>query len=559
MHTMIASSCNSAKTTSGPFQKYHEALSLFHESPSDVPQTELQKVPRTVPQTSQPHAVPGKTVPQNDESVKTSTFNSHTHDHDKESWYTAYAKTPVDDKNGSGYYEKYHSAPVFVLLLVKLQSVMGKALSVFNPATYEKFAKTPVHDKKGSGYYEKYHSAPVFVLLLFKLQSVLAKALSVPFGVFNPSTWEKFANTPVDDKNGSGYYQKYHSAPVFVLLLLKLQRVLGKTVSGLFALCRPSTYQAIYSNYANTPIDDKHGSGYYEKYHSAPVFVLLLFKLQRVVGKAVPALFGLFGNSSFSFAVVYTLLGLIYISMGGHPLASTGSEKLLNLMSISMEVFGLLIVRHKIQQRKSVEGISGMTMLMYAACYTVRIWLNLPDSWSFNVMELELEASFGIFSLVLVLDCLRSVFVTYRNSYQEELDVLHVKYLIPGCFILALVLHAHFHSWGTLFGYMWTSCLYMDVLALMPQVVMMARSEGKVAAPIAHFVAATFLSRIEDLSDSLFFKGNMQSDDYFSYSLIVFFQALHLLIVADFMYYYVKALTSGAGLKKNMEMDVIEV
>jgi len=506
MHTMIASSCNSAKTTSGPFQKYHEALSLFHESASDVPQTELQKVPRTVPQTSQPHAVPGKTVPQNDESVKTSTFNSHTHDHDKESWYTAYAKTPVDDKNGSGYYEKYHSAPVFVLLLVKLQ-----------------------------------------------------RALSVPFGVCNPSTWEKFANTPVDDKNGSGYYQKYHSAPVFVLLLLKLQRVLGKTVSGLFALCRPSTYQAIYSNYAKTPIDDKHGSGYYEKYHSAPVFVLLLFKLQRVVGKAVPALFALFGNSSFSFAVVYTLLGLIYISMGGHPLASTGSEKLLNLMSISMEVFGLLIVRHKIQQRKSVEGISGMTMLMYAACYTVRIWLNLPDSWSFNVMELELEASFGIFSLVLVLDCLRSVFVTYRNSYQEELDVLHVKYLIPGCFILALVLHAHFHSWGTLFGYMWTSCLYMDVLALMPQVVMMARSEGKVAAPIAHFVAATFLSRIEDLSDSLFFKGNMQSDDYFSYSLIVFFQALHLLIVADFMYYYVKALTSGAGLKKNMEMDVIEV
>merc|ERR1719316_2566553 len=100
-------------------------------------------------------------------------------------------------------------------------------------------------------------------------------------------------------------------------------------------------------------------SGYYEKYHSAPVFVLLLFKLQRMVG-----------NSSFSFAVVYTLLGLIYISMGGHPLASTGSEKLLNLMSISMEVFGLLIVRHKIQQRKSVEGISGMTMLMYAACYT---------------------------------------------------------------------------------------------------------------------------------------------------------------------------------------------
>jgi len=355
--------------------------------------------------------------------------------------------------------------------------------------------------------------------------------------------YTKFANTPVQDENGSGYYEKYHSAPVLMLLIFKLQSVLQSVWN--FELP------------AKTPVQDEHGSGYYEKYHSAPVFMLLIFKLQRVFGKSVPALFG---NSSFCFACVYVLLGLVYILLGGQPSSNTGSEKLLNFMSISMEVFGLLILRHKIQQRKSVQGVSGMTMLMYTACYTVRLWLNMPSSLSFNFMELELEATFGIISLLLVLDCLRSIFVTHRRSYQEDLDVLHVKYLIPGCFCLALLVGPHFHYWNPLVGYMWTSCLYMDVLALLPQVVMMARGGGKVSAPIAHFVAATFLSRIEDLSDSLFFKADsFGPEDHFSYYIIIFFQALHLLVVADFMYYYLKNVTSGAGLEKDMDMDVMEV
>jgi len=363
----------------------------------------------------------------------------------------------------------------------------------------------------------------------------------------------KWTKTPVDDKNGSGYYEKYHSAPLFALLVFKMFSVFSKGKG-----CHADDDKYSKMKWTKTPVDDKNGSGYYEKYHSAPLFALLAFKIHSMVRKAVPALFALFGSSSFFFACVYVLLGFLYIHLGGQPSSSSSSEKLLNLMSISMEVFGLLILRHKIQHRNSVAGISGMTMLMYAAVYTVRIWLNMPNSWSFNFMELELEASFGIFSLLLVLDCLRSIFVVHRNSYQQELDVLHAKYLIPGCFVMAALLRAHFHSWTNLFGFMWTSCLYMDVLALMPQVVMMACGGGKVAAPIAHFVAATFLSRINDLGDSLLYK-TFPAEDHFSYSIVVFFQAVHLLIVADFMYYYAKALTSGAGLEKDMEMNVIEV
>merc|ERR1719359_2841220 len=91
-----------------------------------------------------------------------------------------------------------------------------------------------------------------------------------------------------------------------------------------------------------------------------------------------------------------------------------------------------------------------------------------------------------------------AILKTYRTSYQRDLDVLKVKYLIPGCLLIALVLHPNFKQ-GQIKSLTWTSSFYIDTLALLPQVVMMQRGNGKVEAPIAHFVAATAFSRVNDL------------------------------------------------------------
>jgi len=258
-------------------------------------------------------------------------------------------------------------------------------------------------------------------------------------------------------------------------------------------------------------------------------------------------------NSSFVLAWVYLSLGAVYLLMGGGDPSYTNVEKFSNFASISIEGLGLLTLRHKIQGRNSVKGISGMTMIMYAVVYSIRVWLSMPENWNWSITQVNLDSSFGLISLLLVLDILRSVFVTHRSTYNYDLDVLNVKYLIPGCFLLATLLRPHFHSWTTVYGFVWSSCLYMDVLALMPQVAMMSRGGGKVEAPIAHFVAATFLSRIEDLSDTvLYHGGGLQADENFSWWLICLVQGVHLLLVADFMYYYVKARTVGAGLELPM-------
>merc|ERR1719222_1532554 len=89
----------------------------------------------------------------------------------------------------------------------------------------------------------------------------------------------------------------------------------------------------------------------------------------------------------------------------------------------------------------------------------------------------------------------------------------------------------------------------MDVFALLPQVVMMARGGGKVEAPIAHFVAATTLSRLADLW-FWYFAWDVGPQGYmfgvnFSGILIVFLQIVGIALIADFMYYYMRARIAG--------------
>lgn len=233
---------------------------------------------------------------------------------------------------------------------------------------------------------------------------------------------------------------------------------------------------------------------------------------------------------------------MLYHLLGGRLNQAT-AEDLLGYVSVIAEALGLLMLRSKIVGQGSVSGISGMTVCMYALVYMMRELLLLPplewqalDGWAVEVLQLP--------SILMILDITRSVFVGYRNTYQEDLDVLKMQYLVPGCIALALLLHPTFTQ-GFAYSCCWTAYLYMDVIALLPQIVMMARGGGKVEAPIAHFVAATALRWGVDLS-FWYYSFDLGPQGYignFNYSgwLIVAVHVLSLVFVADFMYYYIKA------------------
>lgn len=266
-------------------------------------------------------------------------------------------------------------------------------------------------------------------------------------------------------------------------------------------------------------------------------------------------------NPFSAYALFLTLCYLCYTVAGGDLGKSTREDRL-GYLSCVLEAAGLISLRWKISRRGHVKGLSGMAMVMFTLTYTMREfetfciakvpWVTI-DGMAIEMLQLV--------SCTLAYVNLWSVFVTFRSSYQEELDVLKVKYLIPGCVCLGLVLHPHFRQ-GLKYSLSWSMSFYIDVLALLPQVVMMQRGGGKVEAPIAHFVAATTLSRLNDLG-FWYFRWNIGPQGWWhgintSGMIIVGFHIVSLLLVADFMYYYVKARVSGQTMTDDMSIPTID-
>lgn len=262
-------------------------------------------------------------------------------------------------------------------------------------------------------------------------------------------------------------------------------------------------------------------------------------------------------RNPFQLYIVFLMAGSVIYQILGGNFKAINTVDLLGYVSTVGEGFGLLSLRHKIECKGSVAGISGMTVGMYALTYTLRLWELFPREGSLDQWVTEVLA---VASLLLVLDILRFVFVTYRNTYQEDLDVLKMSYLVIGSLVMAGLVHPFFRE-GFAYSFSWTFGFYLDVMALMPQVVMMAKGSGKVEAPIAHFVAATTLSRLVDLwwwsvlGIDLGPQGYIHGVNYSGW-LIVGVHILSLLLVIDFMYYYVKARFAGSGLSEDLAIPL---
>lgn len=295
----------------------------------------------------------------------------------------------------------------------------------------------------------------------------------------------------------------------------------------------------------------------YAKFAVSESQSLSLLKLQNITWKDVGELFR---SPVHVYGCFLMACSILYYMLGGSLMEASMPDKL-GMASTIMETLGLLMLQHKIAGKGNVKGISGMTMGIYAIVYTLRQFLLVPsftlyelDAWTVETLQFP--------SIVIVFDVLRSVFITQRKTYDEEQDVLSMKCLVPCCAIMAVVACPRL-SPGLAYSVCWSFYVYLDVFALMPQVVMMARGGGKVEAPIAHFVAATavrwmvdlwFWTYNFDLGPQGYYKGVNISG-----LIIIGLHVLSLLLIADFMYYYVKSRLMGNSFSDSLNLPVDEV
>merc|ERR1719266_1691099 len=126
-----------------------------------------------------------------------------------------------------------------------------------------------------------------------------------------------------------------------------------------------------------------------------------------------------------------------------------------------------------------------------------------------------------------------------------------------GCFVLAALFHADMNA-RPLFDALWMAGLFVSVVAVLPQLWLIAQTGGHVEALTSHYIAAMAVSRILSGTFMWHARFDITCDPWvegFNHAIWVILSAhfLHVLLLGDFAYYYVKAVLKG-GLDCRMEL-----
>lgn len=213
-------------------------------------------------------------------------------------------------------------------------------------------------------------------------------------------------------------------------------------------------------------------------------------------------------------------------------------------MSGALQAVGFFLLLHKIRVTRSAAGLSSKTLQMYSLVLTFRLSSTLVKNGYLPVDSTGdwLYQASDVASLLLVFQLLFYVHRRFRSTYQAELDTMPIWTMVPGVIVLGIFVHGHLNH-SEIFDSIWAIGMYLDTIAMLPQLWMLVAKGGEVEALTANFVALLFFSRF--LTWAFWYTGFPElapPEGGFNKVgwMIMIAHSLQLLFSADFMYHYFK-------------------
>jgi len=229
-------------------------------------------------------------------------------------------------------------------------------------------------------------------------------------------------------------------------------------------------------------------------------------------------------------------------------LVADGEFSSILTMSVMLQCLACVLLGLQMISSNGAAGISAraLTLDVLALCCRLSstLWLNgyLPVDASGDYIFQMLD----LCSLGILIWLLYQVLVVKRSTYQAEEDSLPILPMILGTFVLAALLHGNMNS-RPVFDTLWMAGLFTSVIAVLPQLWLITKSGGMVEALTSHHIAATAASRA--LSGIFMWHarhditcGPWISDVNHASWAILAAHLIHLLLLGDFAYYYVRAI-----------------
>uniref|UniRef100_A0AC35ER98 ER lumen protein-retaining receptor n=1 Tax=Panagrolaimus sp. PS1159 TaxID=55785 RepID=A0AC35ER98_9BILA len=154
----------------------------------------------------------------------------------------------------------------------------------------------------------------------------------------------------------------------------------------------------------------------------------------------------------------------------------------MNIFRLAADISHLVaiaILLAKIWTTRSCAGISGRSQVLFLIVFVCR-YLDLFFSFIsvYNTVMKVLFISSSVATVYLI-------FVKFRATYDKNHDIFWLSVLIVPAFILALLINQEF----SFFEIMWTFSIYLEAVAIMPQLDMLSRT-GSAETITAHYLFA---------------------------------------------------------------------
>lgn len=203
---------------------------------------------------------------------------------------------------------------------------------------------------------------------------------------------------------------------------------------------------------------------------------------------------------------------------------------------------GIGVLAYKLYTRKSVAGLSLKTQELTALFLAVRLYCSF-------MMEYDIHTVLDAMTLAATAGVIYAIrYTSVRMTYQAEQDSVKSIYVIGACGVLSFVAHPSTSHW-LLFRMMWSFCVYLEAVSVLPQLRMMQKARV-VERFTAHYVFALGLSRF--LSCAHWVLQILEGNRYLWAALgsglwpvmVLLSEVVQTAILADFCYYYVKSYIS---------------
>lgn len=231
-------------------------------------------------------------------------------------------------------------------------------------------------------------------------------------------------------------------------------------------------------------------------------------------------------------------------------------------VSTLIQVVALAALAIAVFSRESVRGISLRSCAMQGTSFALRLtstcWLRgyIPvDSTGDWLYQLSDFCACSICACICY-----AGYGVYRGSYQEVEDTFPAGKVCCVCGVLALLVHPDLNN-RLIFDSIWTSSLYIDVVSTLPQLWMIGKLGGKFDALSAHYVALVAVARVVDMVFWYHgFEELAPENGGFNVAgwVVLGSHVVHLLLMWDFIYCYLRAIYRGKLLDKQFDFaDVL--